>query len=381
MKTESLYLNNIFCFIISCFIILTAGTVCYGSENDSLRNFGYSEWETIGRLAAEKSLNSMKKAGAAPERGNIIVVTNAGYAEVNGSSTQGALDGLAGISGASRGKNTLVEIHSAPWVKLWFALYDRASGLCSYMEVNPGVTGYPAENLKTRSADLFNFQALEKISFEYMNAHADEYASKFENKIFGGNEFRVISIVNAIAEGAPTQAVRAFEFHDHYCPGVTSGIMMAGYIKGHFSPDAGDDYFVQAVDPWCKEDALILLLNATPGKGAYAVNYPSDSDLERLPPEVRDASTIFYLKDNKTGKWKGFILAFEWADTGCDKSGNSLIDKICADLWYLKHIDKPGNFVKVVKRFELPEGVEPDDYARPGINPMEELELTISPKR
>lgn len=52
----------------------------------------------------------MKKAGAVPEKGNLIAMTNAGYAEVNGSSTQGALDGLARVTGASSGRNTLVEI-------------------------------------------------------------------------------------------------------------------------------------------------------------------------------------------------------------------------------------------------------------------------------
>jgi hypothetical protein len=27
------------------------------------------------------------------------------------------------------------------------------------------------------------------------------------------------------------------------------------------------------VDPWCKEDALLVLLNATPGKKGYAISY------------------------------------------------------------------------------------------------------------
>jgi formylmethanofuran dehydrogenase subunit E-like metal-binding protein len=364
--------NKVAYGIMACIVfVFIACPVCYGLEPGvSDPDAGYAKWEMIGRLAAEESRTLLKKAGASPEKGDIIVLTNAGYAEVNGDSTQGALDGLSGITGSSRGRQTLVEIHSAPWEKLWFALYDKESGLCSYLEVNPSVTEYS-------SAELFDIRALEKISFEYLRNHPDKYAAKFQEKMFGGNEFRVISIVNAIAEGAPPYAVRAFEFHDHFCPGVTSGIIMAEYLKRHFPLGPEDECFVQAVNPWCKEDALMVLLNATPGKGAYAVNYPSDSDLKRLLPELKDASTIFYMKAKNTGRWKGVVLAFEWADTGCAETGNGLIDKICVDLWYVRQFGNPERFVKVIKSFELPEGVEPEDYARPGIDPMKELGLTL----
>jgi formylmethanofuran dehydrogenase subunit E-like metal-binding protein len=60
----------------------------------------------------------MKKAGIVPQKSNMIVLTNAGYAEVNGASTQEALDGLVSVTGASRGWNMLVEIHTSPWTPL-----------------------------------------------------------------------------------------------------------------------------------------------------------------------------------------------------------------------------------------------------------------------
>ncbi len=365
--------NKVAYGIMACMVfVFIACTACYGLESGpSDPATAYARWEKIGRLAADESLTLMKKAGVSPEKGDIIVLTNAGYAEVNGASTQGALDGLAGITGASRGRHTLVEIHSAPWERLWFALFDKASGLCSYLEVNPSVTEYSP-------TEVFDVRVLEKISFEHLRNHADEYSAKFQGKMFGGNEFRVICIVNAIAEGAPPYVVRAFEFHDHCCPGVISGIIMAEYLKRHFSPGPEDEYFVQAIDPWCKEDALMVLLNATPGKGAYAVNYPSDSDLEGLIPEARDASTIFYMKSKTAGRWKGVVLAFEWADTtGCTETGNQLIDKTCIGLWYLKQSGNPERFVKVIKSFELPEDAEPEDHARPGIDPMKELGLRL----
>jgi formylmethanofuran dehydrogenase subunit E-like metal-binding protein len=350
-------------------IFISAG-ICLGlvtdSGNSNSAGQEYDRWQAIGKSVANNAFAAMKKAGVKPEKGNIIVLTNAGYAEVNGASTQGTLDGLIYVTGAARGNNTLVEIHSPPWTKPWFAVYDRKSGLCSYMEVS----------LSSSGDGVFDIQALEQINFDHLSSHAEEYKAKFDKKVFGGNEFRVISIVNAIVEEAPSCAVRAFEFHDHFCPGVISGIITAFWLKKHFAPESGADYFIQAIQPWCKEDALMALLNATPGKGSYSVNYPTDVDLEKLLPWAKDASTAAYRK-KKDGKiWEGIVLAFKWAtETQCQDTGNGIVDKVCADLWYLKRMEKPEEFVVVVKSFELPEGTSPKDWAAPGANPMEKLGL------
>jgi formylmethanofuran dehydrogenase subunit E-like metal-binding protein len=268
-----------------------------------------------------------------------------------------------------------VEVHAAPWDSLWFALYDKASGLCAYLEVNPTKAAAMTMVPKRLPADLFNARAVERIDAGYLEAHVDEFKAKLEKKFFGGNEFRVVTIANAIAEGVPVGVARAFEFHDHYCPGVSSGVLMADYLKKHFAPGPGGRYFVYAVEPWCKEDALLVLLNATPGKRGYAATYPSDSDKAGRLPEAKDACTIVYRENPQTQKWDGLVLSFQWAETGCPKTGNGLLDRLCADLWYLKRMDKPEDFVKVVKTFDLPEGINPRDWARPGVDPMERLGL------
>ncbi len=82
-------------------------------------------------------------------------------------------------------------------------------------------------------AGLFRVAATERIAAEYLYKHSVEYKAKFENKVFGGNEFRIITIANAIAAGVPPDAARAFEFHDHFCPGVTSGILQKRTKRGH----------------------------------------------------------------------------------------------------------------------------------------------------
>ena len=322
--------------LISVIIALVPLKICFGAEQQ-MEAFPLSDntnWEAVGRFAADTSMTLIKQKAANLQTKNLIAMTNAGYAEVNGGSTQPMLDGIAAVTGVSRGRNTLVEIHSAPWTPLYVAVYDKVSGCCAYLEVEPNELLEITKSPITESSRLFKVKALERIDAAYLYQHATEFNSKFDGKVFGGNEFRIISIANAIAAGAPADAVRAFEFHDHYCPGVTSGILMARYLKKHFPPGKSG-YFVHAVSPWCKEDALLVLLNATPGKRSYAVIYPSDADIKERLPEATRAATIVYRQKAQTKEWEGVILSFEWGEPSCPKSGNGLIDKLCADLWYL----------------------------------------------
>ncbi len=330
----------------------------------------YRRWKSLGADAAARALSELKARGASPDPNDLIALTNAGYAEIQGESTMAAIDGISALSGVSRGKNSLIEVQSASEKPLWFAVYDPDSGLCAYLQT---------ETLPQADTPApFSLVSVETIAAETLFADPYPYAARFDQKIFGGNAFRVVTIANAAAKGAPSDAIRAFEFHDHYCPGVTSGIMMAKYVKTYL-PLTGpnDSYFVQAVAPWCKEDALMVMLNATPGKRGYAVTYPTDEDTARWLPQAQDAATVIYRKNGDTGLWDGMVLGFSWAETGCPETGNSVIDKLCSDLWYLERMDQPESFVTVIKEFTLPQGVSPKDYARPGVDPMERLGLTV----
>jgi formylmethanofuran dehydrogenase subunit E-like metal-binding protein len=353
--------------------ILAGGNINFAFATKSLD--AYAKWQTIGKIAAERSLRLMKKISKAPQKEDLIVLTNAGYAEVNGSPTQGALDGLVLATGAGRGNNTLVEIHTTPWVPLWFAIYDRKSGYCAYKEVSSSESfARMTADQAIASAGLFTVESIERIDAAHLRQHASDYKSKLDSKIFGGNEFRIVTIANAVAAGAPPSVIRALEFHDHYCPGITSGILMTLYLKKHFPPGKSS-YFIYAVDPWCKEDAFMVLLGTTPGKGNYAVNYPTDADKVRRVPAAKNAATIVYRQDEKTKRWSGQVLAFEWAETPCPKTSDGVIEKLCIDLWYLERMSKHEQFVKVINKFELPDGISPADWARPGIDPLKMLGL------
>ncbi len=300
------------------------------------------------------------------QKNNWLVLTNAGYAEVNNRATMGALDGLTNILHVRRGNHSLVELQSPANAPLWFAVYDKSSGWVAYLEVNPAAV--QDQTLINRS-NLFSTRVTDQINAEHLYENAAEYAEKFDNKIFNGNGFRIVTIANALQRGAPTTALRAFEIHDHYCPGVTSGVIMAEYIKKYFPTAPDTRYFIQAIQPWCKEDALMVLLNATPGKKSYSATYPSQEDIASWPIWAQKVSTVVYRYNKETELWEGLALEYLWGETNCPDYGHSVMNKLCADLWYLDHMDQPESFVRVLKRFNLPQGSHPKEYARPGVDP------------
>jgi formylmethanofuran dehydrogenase subunit E-like metal-binding protein len=328
----------------------------------------------VGRKAAAKAIQMMKEEVAWLSAKDLIALTNAGYAQVYGEITTGALDGLSGVLGVSRGDNSLVEVHSAADKALWFAIYHQRSGYCVYLQVDPDALDSGFFWGRRNRQSLFSIAVMEQINAAHLFDNAEEYAEKFNNSVFGGNEFRVVTIANAVAQGAPTYAVRSFEFHDHYCPGVTSGILMALYIQDFFPLDNGGSYFVQTVQPWCKEDALLSMLNTTPGKKGYAVTYPTNEDMAVWPEWAENASTIVYRKDPNTGNWDGVVLGYQGGDTACPAYGHSVMNKLCSDLWYLERLDQPEDFITVLKEFSLGDGVDPKSYARPGVDPVISLD-------
>jgi formylmethanofuran dehydrogenase subunit E-like metal-binding protein len=353
--------------VVGCCVSAQASPKGNGVETTGL-------WESIGEKAATEALTMMGIRKGASKSGNLVVLSNAGYAEVNGCSTPAALDGLSRVTGASRGRCAMLEIHSTSGAPLWFAVFDKSSGMCSYLEMDASAVNQQTDVRKTAASKLFRIRAVENIAADYLYSHAQEFKEKSDRKVFGGNEFRIITIANAVAAGAPVYAVRAFEFHDHYCPGVTSGILMVNYLKKRFPPNDGG-YFIHSVSPWCKEDALLVLLNTTPGKNGYALDHPTDEDKAKWKPEAKDACTIVYRENKQTGRWDGQVLGFKFGETGCPDYGNPMLGKLCADLWYLNHMDEAEKFLTVIKEFNLPEGVAPKTWARPGVDPMEKLDL------
>lgn len=374
--------KKITCLTISLLLVFLLALS--GQAAAAVNQTGNDSYGVLRQVAERAAEESWKMMGEKP--GELLVLTNAGYNVLGNYTTEACLDGLTSATGCTAGRGSLLDVHTSREKPLWFFFFDKHSGLSVFCEVNgaaaielinkqgAGLAAVPAEKLFARLA-------LENVSAEKLLADPAAWNKKVEEKVFGGLESGIVSIANVAAKGAPHDFIKATLFHDHLCPGVTSGYLLANYLKKEFplrSPE--ESYYVLAMPPWCKDDALTVLLNTTPGKSGLAVVPVDAKTKESLKPGAKNLAGVYFRYNSKTGKGEGLVLAYDF-DRASSLSGIDLNkgfaweSRLKSDLWYMDYFDRPELFISVISKFELKEGEVPSDYAKAGVNPLVKLDL------
>ena len=327
---------------------------CSSSDNDAeateMQSAEYEFWSDIGGTAVNQSVDLLnQQAGRDSGRPEMTVLCNAGYAMIEGHTTQACLDGVRETAGVLEGKKTLLAVHSAGNTPLWFFVMDNTNGNGVYSEVDPVALDL---SKLTVNGTPFSVQNLRNVKAE--NLFADLPGANetiFNAKAFNGNEFRIIGIANLLLKNAPYDLVRAVQYHDHYCPGVTGGYYLVRYLENNFpQTDEYGSYFVLSIPPWCKDDALITLLNATPGKGGYGVFHLNSADTAALSDEAKNLAGVFFRWNGKVDSpaGEGTALSFDFTEAreacnwGEKTSWNWWESRLKMDLWYLDYLDSPS---------------------------------------
>jgi len=348
-----------------CVLLQSTSLGATAPNYDAARSFGRSAAERAAELL-DCGLNEQK----------LIVLTNAGFARPGGLSSKGCIDGLSAATGASVGSSTLLRLQSRFDQPLWFAVYNPESGKCAYLQTERKRAKKALSDKRFRDGD-FALEQTARIKAENLIDHAEALQDRAENGLFGNNLFRVVTAANAAAKNSPDDLLTAIQLHDHFCPGVSSGVLMARYIREQIlSGRQGADCFVLSLNPWCKEDALITLLNATPGKRGYGVVYPAEGSTENWPAPLSRADTVVFVRED-SGPWSGRMLRFDFAKANemfsGPESGMAAVDKLAMDLWLMGYLEKPEAFVDTVGTVQLKKGESPRKLLSPGKNPVEYL--------
>ena len=320
---------------------------------------GYARAVLLGERAAQEAAGML---GQDLQTGRVIVLSNAGYARPFGRSTQGCLDGLAQTTSASVGSSTLIALQARNDSPLWFAFFSPQSGECVYLQAEGDVFSDRA------NTSLWSVRQQARIDGDHIFAHPEEFTARGKKGLFGKNLFRIVTVANAAARNCPDHALQAMRVHDHFCPGITSGVLLAQYISQQILTRQDQKLFVLSLVPWCKEDALTTLLNATPGKRAYAVVYGDRKEAGNWPAPLNRTCTVAFTPDEE-GIWTGRLLGFDF-DAARKRYedrvfGYPVLDKLYADLWFLDHLDEPESFVEELGQVALPKGTSPKDLVRP----------------
>lgn len=356
--------------LLSKVIFLTFVSISFGANNSSDLK------EQIYQVGMKSVANAKSKLSIKVED-RILVITNAGFVKLLGNDTSSILMAIEERIQASVGKGNLFKLREGPTKPLFVFFYNSKNDKGYYLQWSA----------KASSSSLTPSIEVVESGFRNLLNSCDLLEKRMNERIFGGNEFRVSMITWAWNKGISDELKSAIEFHDHLCPGVTSGYYIAKYLKDHFPLSEGQKYYIISSPSYCKDDVLQAVLNTTVGKNSMAVIPMKKEDINCLKEDVRSVTGIYfrYNRDEKTGD--GIVLSFLWdklrenAGISVSESEQSKRPSLSETIKLLSYmIEKEHEFadyVRPIKYFNLDCGLTPEDYVRPGVNPWEKLGIWI----
>ena len=178
---------------------------------------------------------AMKTLGVTPDQPGFMVLTNAGYGQVGGKTTEAYLDLLTKTTGRTPGTKTLLAVDTSCFEPLWFS-FVRADTK-DVVFVKSGPDGFGSQTFNLAPENIFKPEA---------------WAAAAKGLV-GKRMFSVVSISLSWAEGADWAMLKAAELHDHFCPGLNAGFIIKAKLDKDLPLGAGDSYvFVGAPRsaPW-----------------------------------------------------------------------------------------------------------------------------------
>ncbi len=272
------------------------------------------------------------------ETPGICVLTDAGYVKVDGNTTQGCIATLRKETGCSIGDGNLLTIHRSVNKPLWFVIFDNATKDCVYAVYKNGA-----------------FTATE-INIAEENVTTSDGWNMAKNAL-GSDAFTITCIANAWGYGAPYDLLKCAELHNHLCPGLTSGYLIAEYIREKYPLGTGESYTWIGCPNWCKEDAIQVLLDLTPGKTSLISKQRSGELFAKEKP----LAGILIIWNDTTKSGSGVAFQYDWGKM-CNLSDTNLSDfkppggktnplfwttRIKGSLGFIPYIDQLETFVSL----------------------------------
>ena len=296
-----------------------------------------------GIAAADDSIDitgavqdAMVALGVTSTTPGLCVLTDAGYVKVDGETTQGCIATLREETGCSIGDGNLLTIHRAVNKPLWFVIFDNATKDCVYTVYKNGA-----------------FNAT-KVNIDGENATTSDGWNAMKAAI-GSDAFSIVVIANAWGYGAPNDLLKCADLHNHLCPGLSSGYLIAEYINEEYPLGKDESYTWIGCPNWCKEDAIQILLDLTPGKKSMVVKQRSGELFVKEKP----LAGILIIWDSTTDSGRGVAFRYDWGEM-CNLSGTNLSDfkppggktnpifwttRIKGSLGFIPYINDPETFV------------------------------------
>jgi len=339
---------HLFSFLlVALLVVLLAGALATAAPPGADPDVDRMEY--LGQHAALVAMDRLEFSKGDPD---ILVLTNAGRAVVDGRTTERAISGITDMSGQRNSDGTLYQVNRPSWKPLWFYFYNSASGKGLYLEPDEAYYARNDTELKDlSSSEAFSTIALVTVDLDAMLANSG--VANETLKALGQNAGAVIPMSNCWARGAPYDLMSAAMLHDHLCPGVTAGYLVVKYVEEVLPITDGTSYTVISCPNWCKDDAFPVMWDITPGKkGTITIPLSSD-DEEALKAKYNTSPAGIIVLWNSTAKTgQGIAVGFDW-DECTPWDGPSWAYNHATSVEMMEYLATPEKYVSVMEEFEV----------------------------
>lgn len=265
-----------------------------GSE-DKLTN----TWQKAAGRALADGMSALK---AEKGQADLLILTNAGCARANGDCTISLADIARRRTGCTVGTGSLLFVHAPDSAPLWFTLFRSHTHEAVFAVWN-------GEGFERQKLDLSPDHILAPENWK--NASEGPAGKKL---------FQVVSFCLVWSEAPSWGLLKSSELHNHICPGVNAGYVLAEYIKRQFPLEQGQKYTFMAAPPSCPVDAIQTVFDATGGKRSmFTVQVSEKSLSEHFQGEIQP-TLIAMRSGGKSAQCDGLVLGFDW-EQNCTQLG------------------------------------------------------------
>jgi len=332
MRHRSAVLLTLVLLILQAFIVLP----------------GIAMAATLQEITTE-SLAALDVKSGTPD---LLVLTDAPYVRIDKASALPFLDTVQQATGCTVGKGNLLFFQRSQQHPLRFLLMAKQSGKAVIISRDNDT--WLTENVQIDAATVSSPPFWEEAK-----------------KLHAGKDISTLAAIAAVwAKDAPYDFLKSAELHNHICPGLTSGYLIAHYIQNNIPVQADERYTVISSPVWCKEDALQVVLDCTPGKHGLVVKPLGKDQIEKISYANPAGMVLVWNGKTKTGK--GYALTFNFDDIRAGVPKDS--PKVATVLASLEHLGEPERFVTTAASFDLNEDLFAT-ITEAGTNPYEAAAL------